>query len=109
MPQVRPGRGCRRAAAAGCGHLRVRGLMCVPPLVVDGGTNRPYFALMHQLFVDNSRKKYDNVHMDFLSMGMTDDYPDAVAEGANMVRIGSAIFGRRQYGCPPGHEKESRN
>ena len=85
------------SAAARCGHVRVRGLMCVPPVVVDGGTNRPYFALMHQLFVDNSRKKYDNVFMDFLSMGMTDDYLDAVAEGANMVRIGSAIFGRRQY------------
>ncbi len=52
---------------------------------------------MRQLFVDNSAKKYDNVSMDFLSMGMTDDYPDAVAEGANMVRIGSAIFGRRHY------------
>ena len=85
------------SAAARCGHVRVRGLMCVPPVVVDGGTNRPYFALMKQLFVDNSVKKYDNVFMDFLSMGMTDDYMDAVAEGANMVRIGSAIFGRRQY------------
>ncbi len=85
------------AAAAGCGHIRVRGLMCVPPIVVEGGSNRPYFAFMHQLFVDNSGKKYDNVFMDFLSMGMTDDYADAVAEGANMVRIGSAIFGRRQY------------
>ena len=85
------------AAAARCPHLRVRGLMCVPPIVADGGDNRPYFALMRQLFVDNSEKKYDNVSMDFLSMGMTDDYTDAVAEGANMVRIGSAIFGRRQY------------
>ena len=85
------------AAAARCPHLRVRGLMCVPPIVADGGDNRPYFAFMRQLFVDNSEKKYDNVSMDFLSMGMTDDYLDAVAEGANMVRIGSAIFGRRQY------------
>ncbi len=83
------------AAASHCPALRVRGLMCVPPVVEDGGSNRPYFALMQQLFVDNSRKKYDNVHMDFLSMGMTDDYLDAIAEGANMVRIGSAIFGRR--------------
>ena len=84
-------------AAARCGHIRVRGLMCVPPVVENGGTNRPYFALMQQLFVDNRMKKYDNVFMDFLSMGMTDDYADAVASGANMVRIGSAIFGRRQY------------
>jgi hypothetical protein len=85
------------AAAAGCPHIAVRGLMCVPPIVEEGGTNRPYFALMRQLFIDNSDKKYDNVSMDFLSMGMTDDYTDAVAEGANMVRIGSAIFGRRHY------------
>ncbi len=85
------------SAATRCGHVRVRGLMCVPPVVVDGGTNRPYFALMKQLFVDNSVKKYDNIRMDFLSMGMTDDYMDAVAEGANMVRIGSAVFGRRHY------------
>ena len=85
------------AAAAERPHISVRGLMCVPPIVAEGGTNRPYFALMRQLFVDNSGKKYDNVHMDFLSMGMTDDYTDAIAEGANMVRIGSAIFGRRHY------------
>ncbi len=83
--------------ASRCAHVRVRGLMCVPPIALANGGNRPYFALMRQLFVDNSKKKYDNVFMDFLSMGMTDDYPDAVAEGANMVRIGSAIFGRRQY------------
>ena len=83
--------------AGRCAHISVRGLMCVPPIQGESGGNRPYFALMRQLFVDNSAEKYDNVSMDFLSMGMTDDYPDAVAEGANMVRIGSAIFGRRQY------------
>jgi len=85
------------AAAAQFSHLRVRGLMCVPPVQEISGENRAYFAAMRQLFVDNSVKKYDNVNMDFLSMGMTDDYLEAVAEGANMVRIGSAIFGRRQY------------
>ena len=85
------------AVAGGCPHIAVRGLMCVPPIAAEPGENRPYFALMRQLFVDNSAKKYDNVFMDFLSMGMTDDYTDAVAEGANMVRIGSAIFGRRHY------------
>jgi len=85
------------AAAAGYPGLRVRGLMCVPPIQEFPGENRRYFAAMRQLFVDNSKKKYDNTSMDFLSMGMTDDYSDAVAEGANMVRIGSAIFGRRQY------------
>ena len=84
-------------AASRCAGVRVRGLMCVPPILAPGGSNRPYFSLMHQLFVDNSCKKYDNVFMDFLSMGLTDDYTDAVAEGANMVRVGSAIFGRRHY------------
>ena len=84
-------------AASRCAGVRVRGLMCVPPILAPGGSNRPYFSLMHQLFVDNSCNKYDNVFMDFLSMGMTDDYTDAVAEGANMVRVGSAIFGRRHY------------
>ena len=85
------------AFAGGCGHLRVRGLMCVPPVQENSAENRPYFARMKQLFVDNSDKKYDNVSMDFLSMGMTDDYLDAISEGANMVRIGSAIFGARNY------------
>ena len=75
----------------------IRGLMCVPPVQEKPGENRRYFAAMRQLFVDNSGKKYDNVSMDFLSMGMSDDYPDAVAEGANMVRVGSAIFGPRNY------------
>jgi len=83
--------------ASHCPGLRVRGLMCVPPIQEKPGENRRYFAAMRQLFVDNSAKKYDNISMDFLSMGMTDDYLDAVAEGANMVRIGSAVFGRRQY------------
>lgn len=84
--------------ASRCKGLRVRGLMCVPPVQENCGENRAYFAQMKQLFVDNSGKKYDNVFMDFLSMGMTDDYLEAVSEGANMVRIGSAIFGARNYG-----------
>lgn len=84
-------------AASRCPGVRVRGLMCVPPIQEKSSENRPYFAAMRQLFIDNSGKKYDNVFMDFLSMGMTDDYPDAVAEGANMVRIGSGIFGSRNY------------
>ena len=93
-PQALPG---MLEYASGLPAVRVRGLMCVPPLLENSGGNRPYFRTMYQLFVDNRGKKYDNVFMDFLSMGMTDDYPDAVAEGANMVRVGSAIFGRRQY------------
>ena len=68
----------------------------------SSGSNRRYFVAMRQLFVDNGEKKYDNVSMDFLSMGMSDDYVEAVAEGANMVRVGSAIFGVRNYAAPQG-------
>ncbi|MCD8358972.1 MAG: YggS family pyridoxal phosphate-dependent enzyme [Oscillospiraceae bacterium] len=85
------------AEAAKCGAIRVRGLMCVPPVAEKSGENRRFFAAMRKLFIDNRGKKYDNVSMDFLSMGMTDDYLDAIAEGANMVRIGSGIFGPRHY------------
>lgn len=77
--------------------LRVRGLMCVPPICAFGEENRPYFTLMRKLFIDNSEKKYDNVDMDFMSMGMSGDYMTAIECGANMVRIGSAIFGPRNY------------
>lgn len=77
--------------------VRVRGLMAIPPISSVKGQNRPYFRSMFQLFVDNSIKKYDNVSMEFLSMGMSGDFEDAVAEGANMVRVGSAIFGERLY------------
>jgi len=77
--------------------LRVRGLMCVPPICASGEENRPYFMLLHQLFIDNCKKKYDNISMDFMSMGMSGDYMTAIECGANMVRIGSAIFGPRTY------------
>ena len=56
-----------------------------------------HFAKMHELFVDIGRKKYDNVFMDFLSMGMSGDFEDAISAGANMVRVGSSIFGARDY------------
>lgn len=84
---------------SGLGLVRVRGLMAIPPVSEVKGQNRVYFRQMRQLFVDNSVKKYDNVSMDFLSMGMSDDFEDAIAEGSNMVRVGSAIFGARIY--PP--------
>lgn len=75
----------------------IRGLMAIPPISTVCGQNRPYFAAMKQLFVDIQSKKYDNVSMDFLSMGMSGDFEDAIAEGSNMVRVGSAIFGARNY------------
>ena len=80
---------------AGFPSVLVRGIMAIPPISYSAGQNRVYFASMRQLFVDNSVKKYDNVSMDFLSMGMSEDFEDAIAEGANMVRVGSAIFGAR--------------
>ena len=84
-------------AAALLPAVRVRGLMAIPPICASGDENRPYFTKMKQLFVDNGEKKYDNISMDLLSMGMSGDYLAAVACGANMVRIGSAIFGPRVY------------
>ena len=77
--------------------LRVRGLMAIPPICASPEENRPFFCRMEKLFVDNGEKKYDNVSMDFLSMGMSGDYTEAVACGANLVRVGTAIFGARDY------------
>ena len=84
-------------AAADFGGIFVRGLMAIPPICQSPDENRPFFLAMRKLFVDNGRKKYDNVSMDFLSMGMSGDYPAAIACGANMVRVGTAIFGARNY------------
>ncbi|MGI5976971.1 MAG: YggS family pyridoxal phosphate-dependent enzyme [Candidatus Limivicinus sp.] len=77
--------------------VKVRGLMAIPPICASGEENRPYFNSIKQLFIDNSEKKYDNVSMDFMSMGMSGDYMTAIACGANIVRLGSAIFGPRDY------------
>ena len=84
-------------SAAACAHVRVRGLMAIPPVAETSDGNHAYFTKMHELFVDIGRKKYDNVSMDFLSMGMSGDFEDAIAAGANMVRVGSSIFGARDY------------
>ena len=78
-------------------HCRLRGLMAIPPISLHPGDNRRYFAEMRNLFVDISKKKYDNVAMECLSMGMSGDYADAIAEGATMIRVGTAIFGPRNY------------
>lgn len=82
--------------AAGLPGVRVRGLMAIPPAQA-GAT---YFYNMQKLFVDNAGEKYDNVSMDFLSMGMSNDFEQAIRAGSNMVRVGSAIFGARDYGRP---------
>ena len=75
--------------------IKVLGLMAIPPFFEDGDTDRYYFDIMFKLFVDMSAKKYDNVSVQFLSMGMSDSYVDAIRAGSNMVRIGSALFGGR--------------
>ena len=73
------------------------GLMAIPPLSIKKGDNLRYFQQMYQLFIDISQKKYDNVSMVCLSMGMSDDFEDAIACGSTMIRIGTAIFGARNY------------
>ena len=77
--------------------IRVRGLMAIPPICEKPEENRPFFLKMQKLFVDNCRKKYDNISMDFPSMGMSGDYTEAIRCGANMVRVGTGIFGPRNY------------
>ena len=83
--------------AALCPGLRVKGLMTIPPAVSDGEENRWYFRQMYELFVDIRRKTYDNVTMAELSMGMSGDYEEAVRCGATIVRLGTALFGPRNY------------
>lgn len=77
--------------------IRVRGLMAIPPVCTDEMQNRPFFDRMYKLFIDNMQKKYDNIHMDFLSMGMSADYEAAIECGSNMIRVGTCIFGPRFY------------
>ncbi len=77
--------------------LRLRGLMAIPPKSENGAEIQHFFAKMCNLFVDIRAKKYDNVCMDCLSMGMSGDYAAAIAEGSTMIRLGTAIFGPRQY------------
>ncbi len=78
-------------------HLRVCGLMTVAPYTENSEENRKYFREMKQLAVDIKRKNIDNICMDILSMGMTGDYEIAIEEGATMVRVGTGIFGERNY------------
>ena len=84
-------------AAGDFPHLRVLGLMAIPPAASKPGENCVYFNRMYQLFIDIRAKKYDNISMTELSMGMSGDFEDAVRAGATMVRVGTAIFGPRNY------------
>lgn len=75
--------------------IRIRGLMCIPPICEKSEQVREYFNAMSKLFVDIGLKKRDNVTMEFLSMGMSSDFEDAIECGSNLVRVGTALFGKR--------------
>ena len=79
------------------GNLRVKGLMTIPPICNSAEENRKYFKKMYNLFIDIRDKNIDNSNMEILSMGMSDDFAIAIEEGANLVRVGTALFGRRVY------------
>ena len=78
-------------------HIFIRGLMAIPPISQNSGENCKYFKKMFRLSVDITAKKYDNVSVDCLSMGMSDDFEDAISCGSTMIRVGTAIFGARDY------------
>ena len=84
------------AAARNFAHVSVQGLMAIPPVQQEEHGNLPYFQQVSALYIDIDRKLYHN-ELKYLSMGMSDDFQDAIAAGANMVRVGSAIFGARNY------------
>ena len=77
--------------------VSVKGLMAIPPICGEKGQLCKYFEKMHRLFVDIKAQNIDNINMQILSMGMSGDYNEAILCGANLVRIGSSIFGPRLY------------
>lgn len=77
-------------------HVRVRGLMTIPPADASREENMVYFQKVHALYVDINEKMYDN-KWEYISMGMSGDFADAIRCGSNMVRVGTAIFGARNY------------
>ena len=79
------------------GNIRAKGFMVIPPISQNPGDNRKFFQKILELSVDITAKKYDYVLVDVLSMGMSDDYADAIACGSTMIRVGTAIFGARDY------------
>lgn len=78
-------------------HIRIKGLMTIAPYVENPEENRNVFARLQKLSVDIAEKNIDNVSVGVLSMGMTNDYEIAIEEGATMVRVGTGIFGERDY------------
>ena len=78
-------------------HIRIDGLMTIAPFVENPEENRTVFARLQKLSVDIAKKNIDNVSVNILSMGMTNDYQVAIEEGATMIRVGTGIFGERDY------------
>ncbi len=78
-------------------NIFVKGLMAIPPICDKAEENRKYFKKMYNLFVDIREQKIDNSSMEILSMGMSDDFDVAIEEGANLIRVGTALFGKRIY------------
>lgn len=83
--------------AAKLKHVKVCGLMTIAPKINSNMSNRLHFDNIRKIYIDILQKKYDNVIMEYLSMGMSSDYETAIEAGSNMVRVGSAIFGARNY------------
>ncbi len=77
-------------------HVRVRGLMTIPPVATEEHGNLAFFQKVYALYVDINREIYDN-ELTYISMGMSGDFEDAIRAGSNMVRVGTAIFGQRDY------------
>ncbi len=78
-------------------NVRVKGLMMIAPFVEDPQENAVYFAKLHEIYVDIQKQNLDNISMEILSSGMSNDFKVAIEEGSNCVRIGTAIFGSRNY------------
>lgn len=77
-------------------NIKVKGLMTIAPFAENSGEIRPVFKQLNKIFIDTKKENIDNIDMEFLSMGMSNDFEVAIEEGANMVRIGTAIFGQRK-------------
>ncbi len=77
--------------------IKLKGLMTIPPICEKNSEIIPYFEEMYKLFIDNGAKKIDNVSMEYLSMGMSSDYAEAIKCGSNLVRVGTSLFGKRNY------------
>lgn len=84
-------------AAAACSHICVKGLMAIPPAHAPEAETRAFFAQMRQLMEEARMRRMENADLQLLSMGMSGDYPVAIAEGANLIRIGTGIYGARDY------------